>query len=418
MSETSTYTFEQLSQKIGLDLERERNLVLKISDYDYTIRQIENSPKDTTQRAQLMAQLKKDDPYLKDKAFELKNAQNVEESILALQLTLSEKLTAMGKEHPEVQAVDRRIKALKQIIHDRNKDTDNLNFSVDPLSWYRVYVEGELAKDKEKLKIIQKEINADKLVHSVLSKLTIEEKSLMLTQEQLDREIKTLENRIDTISVNRDSPTTEAKLITPPEMGVKVAPLPMQYLAIAGFLGLIAGCALAYLAEMTDRSFKSPDEIRRRLGTQIIGHIPVLRPLEEDNPKFDMIDGKLITAIKSKSVESEAYRGVRTSLYFNTREKGHQIIQITSPNAGDGKSTLAANLAVSVAQSGKKVILIDCDFRKPRVHKIFGLDQKSKSEVGIVSVLLDQVELYSAIQECEEIPGLWLLPADRDRKTL
>ena len=81
----------------------------------------------------------------------------------------------------------------------------------------------------------------------------------------------------------------------------------------------------------------------------------------------------LCTHYQSNSVSSEAFRSVRTALYFNTHGVGHQVIQVTSPNVSDGKSTLAANLAVSIAQSGKRTIMIDGDCRRPRIHKIFNV---------------------------------------------
>jgi capsular exopolysaccharide synthesis family protein len=83
-----------------------------------------------------------------------------------------------------------------------------------------------------------------------------------------------------------------------------------------------------------------------------------------------------------------------------------KVVQITSPSPGDGSTTLAANLAASIAQSGKRVLLIDADLRNPSLHKIFGVS----NDAGLVSVVRGENDLPDAIQE-SEIPGLWLLPA-------
>src|SRR5262249_28292873 len=87
--------------------------------------------------------------------------------------------------------------------------------------------------------------------------------------------------------------------------------------------------------------------------------------------------------------------------------RGHQVVQVTSPNPGDGKSTLAANLAVSVAQSGKRTVLIDCDFRKPRVHKIFHIE---KPEVGLASIITGEATTSAAIRPTR-VDNLSILPA-------
>src|SRR5262249_50834335 len=143
------------------------------------------------------------------------------------------------------------------------------------------------------------------------------------------------------------------------------------------FLGLLAGVGLGYLAESSDKSFRTPQEIRRRLGLPVVGHIPTLVGDAEAARKVqagqDVLDPLLCSHYRPKSVEAEAYRAVRTSLYFSTQGEGHKVIQVTSPDMGDGKSTLIANLAISIAQSGKKVLLIDGDCRRPRLHKIFAL---------------------------------------------
>jgi capsular exopolysaccharide synthesis family protein len=91
---------------------------------------------------------------------------------------------------------------------------------------------------------------------------------------------------------------------------------------------------------------------------------------------------------------AEAYRAVRTALLSGTRNQSHQLIQITSPNPGDGKSTLSTNLAMSIAKAGKSVLLIDADLRRPNVHKLLGME----NDVGVTSVVEGGMEFDDAIQ--------------------
>ena len=172
---------------------------------------------------------------------------------------------------------------------------------------------------------------------------------------------------------------------------------------------------LAYLAETTDKSFHTPDEIRRRLGVPILGHIP----FDSETPKRRGREGGktasptaatgLSVLHRSTSSDAEAYRSLRTALYFGAQEKDFKVIQMTSPNMGDGKSTLITNLAISMAQSGKRVLLVDADCRRPRLHRLLGLRESS---VGLTAVLLGEVDLTAAIQETA-VPNLSVLPCGK-----
>jgi capsular exopolysaccharide synthesis family protein len=105
--------------------------------------------------------------------------------------------------------------------------------------------------------------------------------------------------------------------------------------------------------------------------------------------------------LDSKSVVAEAYRTIRTAVFFGAPKEGAKTIHITSPAPGDGKSTLASNLAISMAQAGQKTIVIDADFRKPVQHRIFELDD----DRGLSSVLAGRDTLEQAIQRgaCENL---------------
>jgi capsular exopolysaccharide synthesis family protein len=113
----------------------------------------------------------------------------------------------------------------------------------------------------------------------------------------------------------------------------------------------------------------------------------------------------LLVFHRPSSVEAEAYRSVRTAVYFNTHGERRKIIQVTSPSMGDGKSTLIANLAVAIAQSGRSVILVDADLRRPRLHRVFGLPGRK----GLAQVIEGDVELADTIRP-SVVPNLSVLP--------
>lgn len=107
-----------------------------------------------------------------------------------------------------------------------------------------------------------------------------------------------------------------------------------------------------------------------------------------------MENQNIITIRKPKSPISEAYRTLRTNIQFSSFDNKVQIIVITSSGPGEGKSTTAANLAVVMAESGAKTILIDCDQRKPTLHKIFSLS----NQAGISDLLVGNIKFQEAVK--------------------
>ena len=142
----------------------------------------------------------------------------------------------------------------------------------------------------------------------------------------------------------------------PAYRGREVWPLLAVILPVAGLLGSMLGFGLGCLVELADKTFHNPDEITRWLQVPLIGHIPVITQGKRYLVENSLIEPIVCTYHRPKSQVSEAFRAVRTALYFNTQGKQNAVIQVTSPTPGDGKSTLASNLAVSIAQSGKRVL--------------------------------------------------------------
>lgn len=118
-----------------------------------------------------------------------------------------------------------------------------------------------------------------------------------------------------------------------------------------------------------------------------------------------MTDVNLITLTDPRSAASEAYRTLRTNLMFSSLDEPLHSLVVTSPNPEAGKSTALANLAVTLAQSGKRVILVDCDLRRASQHKIWGVAQ----EPGLTSMVLDHLDSPPLVQT--QVENLRLLPS-------
>lgn len=197
-----------------------------------------------------------------------------------------------------------------------------------------------------------------------------------------------------------------ATILSNANHGHLVYPILTSFLSMGAFLGAFAGLALGYIVEIADRSFRKPEEIIREFGVPILGHVPYMQEAKlRKIPKDTIIDRSIITLHLPRSRPSEAYRSVRTAVCFSALGSKHRVIQVTSPAAGDGKSTLACNFAVSLAQSGKKTLLVESDFRRPKVHKLTGVE----NSIGVVDVLRGRAEYKDAIKETE-LDGFYVMP--------
>ncbi|NOZ27207.1 MAG: CpsD/CapB family tyrosine-protein kinase [Chloroflexi bacterium] len=115
----------------------------------------------------------------------------------------------------------------------------------------------------------------------------------------------------------------------------------------------------------------------------------------------------LITITEPRSPVAEAYRSLRTNLEFSSLDHPLRTLLITSPGPDEGKSTTLANLAVTTAQTGRRVIIADCDLRRPRQHEIFSLS----NGVGLTTMVRDESALAQPPLQETEVPGLWVLPS-------
>lgn len=146
--------------------------------------------------------------------------------------------------------------------------------------------------------------------------------------------------------------------------------------------GFIAGVALAFLFENLDTTLYTTEQIEDATGLATVGKIPAAKD-----------DLQIARLGNGHYPQLEAFRRLRTNIIpLNTQDEP-QVVMVTSAQRGEGKSTVSANLAVTIAQSGRRVVIVDCDMRLPAVHKMYELPNKR----GLTSVLTNEVELDEAI---------------------
>ncbi len=170
-----------------------------------------------------------------------------------------------------------------------------------------------------------------------------------------------------------------------------VRPKKMLNIALAIIVGMFGGLGLAYFMEYLDDSIRSTDEIEKITGWPILGNVPKIGGKEE----YREAEKDLFVDVKPRDPISEIYRIVRTRILFSSTDE-HQVrcIFVTSPGPQEGKTTTLCNIGIAMAQNKKKVLLIDADMRRPRLHDIFN----KPNEIGLSSILSGQAILSEALQ--------------------
>ncbi len=209
-----------------------------------------------------------------------------------------------------------------------------------------------------------------------------------------------LRQQLDRVQVLRAVKSGAAQVVTPAALPTSpVSPRPGRAGLMAGLVGLGLAVAIALLLERLDDSLRNKDQLERASGLPVLGAIPTV-----GSSLSSMGRPTVVSLTTPRSPATEAYRTLRTAVQFLPNE-GVTMIQVTSPTAGDGKTTTLANLGVALARAGQQVALVCCDLRRPRLHEFFGMT----NDIGFTSVLLGKVPLSAALQQVPDQDRLYVL---------
>jgi capsular exopolysaccharide synthesis family protein len=191
----------------------------------------------------------------------------------------------------------------------------------------------------------------------------------------------------ENIQLTEAQSTFKVLLVEPATASANPAKIPLlQNTILASVVGLMLAVGLVFLIEAIDDTIKGPDDIIRHLGLPILGLI-ARTSTNSDAP---------IAAMEPRSPVTEAFRSLRTNIQFASVDYPVQSLLITSTSPSEGKTTVAANLGVVLAQGGRQVVLLDADLRRPRMHKVMGLANRK----GLTSLFVqDQVHFDGSIKQ-------------------
>ena len=181
--------------------------------------------------------------------------------------------------------------------------------------------------------------------------------------------------------------TPSAQVVREADEAPKVGPRTVRNGLIAFCLGLVLALIVVFLADALDTRVRSVDSIREALGLPLLGRLPA-------PPTRQRKGNGLVMLADPTSREAEPYRVLRASLEFANADHSFRTIMITSAVDAEGKSTTVANLAVTLARAGRRVILIDADLSSPHLHRLFGLDEQP----GLTDLDLGDTKLEEALR--------------------
>lgn len=305
---------------------------------------------------------------------------------------MSELSKKYGSKHPQMVAIESELKTLQK------RKAQEINRVVNSLrNEYRVALAKEnslkaaLAKQKkESLDLNQKAIEYGVLKREAES-----------AKQMYDLLIK----RFKETSLTEDMKTGNIRVMDKAEVPrFPVKPRKKLNILLAMIVGLFMGVGLAFFFEYLDNTIKVPEEVKQYLKIPYLGPVPIIVTDTDKNPHGRQ-PPELVTLHSPKSIASEAYRGIRTSILFSSAESEPRVILVSSAGPEEGKTISTANLAITMAQSGSKVIVIDCDLRRPRIHKLFDIPR----DQGLTNLLVGNMEIKEAIFDTR-IPNLDIIP--------
>lgn len=340
-----------------------------------------------------------------DDAF-LVSTVNSDPFLAALRKDLYEKETQLVKlqtkvkpGHYQLEETKEQIKGDRNLIEKRIKELignderlKSFNFSSDP-------TRDELAKNllqaksgemaiKEQLKVINESIEE---TQKKLDKLPSEKYiySQLLRQNEISQkrleeiEVKLIESKLKGVIASH---ITNIRIIDPPSLAGKPKFPDIPYTLIVSFVfGLILAAVVIYLVEYFDDVIKSVDTLPKDMGCPFLGQLPYTHI------------GDLPTVYQEpRSSYTESIHALRTNISFLSLSGNRKLLLITSPNMGEGKSTVSVNLAITYAQIGKRVLLIDADIRNPSLYKYLS---RPKDTVGISNALINEIDFYDVVQK-------------------
>ena len=315
--------------------------------------------------------------------------QNIKKMEVDIYNRMSELSRKYGANHPQIVAIHTELAELNK---QKAKEAKRILGSLRN--------EYKLAQAREES--VKRAMEVQKIESLAMNKKAVQYGVLQRQAESSRNIYELLIKRFKETSLTEEMKTGNIRVVDRAEVPQKpIKPKKQLNLMLAMVVGLMGGLGLAFLIEHLDNSIKFPNEVKDDLK------IPYLGPVPEFSGEIiqEGVSQELVLIHSPKSTASESFRGIRTGILFSSADTPPQVILVTSAAPGEGKSSCVANLGATLAMGGSRVVILDCDMRKPRQHKVFNCPR----DTGITSVLvgsapLSDVVVHTRIENLDLIP--------------
>ena len=283
-------------------------------------------------------------------------------------------------DHPQVKLQQRRLGELTKNLEQAEGD-----YRAAILLAMKQHVELSQARVDKLQLLVEDQRKLAENINTGMAQLEL----LQTEFTQSKNMVEILNARIKDLNISEEAGVLNVKILETANPVQKPAwPDAAKIMRIAIAFGVLVGLVGALALETMDDRVRSADAASQITGLSVLSVVPSTYKTHQET---------LATAVhdEPQSQFAEAFRTLRTGIFFGTAEGHRNVILITSPLPGDGKSTVTANLAQALAQVGKRTILLDCDFRRPRMHTQFGLP----NEQGLSSIISGQSALDAALHK-------------------
>lgn len=346
---------------------------------------------------QVVQQSVEQDPVVR----QLQNNVNNIESLLAQQLA------RFGENH-------RRVKEVRQARNQLISDLDARKIEIAEIQRKSQWqlVQDQMAALTQELESITQQLQKAREEYKRVDNDRALYAKYEIEREEKQAQLEKINTHIESLRALHDDPEL-SKL-----RGLGPAPVPLEmsspqwkiYLPAGFVLGLLAGVGLAFAVELLNDLVRTPSDVMRHLKTPLLGSICHV----DDDDDIDGVELSHVVRQAPYSIMSECYRQLRTNLKLSAGAPEHKTLLVTSPDAGDGKTTIATNLTSTMLAENKRVILIDANFRRPATGHLFPRTGETgalieHADFGLSNYLMGQCTDVSQIIRPSGIPGLEII---------